>query len=124
MVKFPDEYFMNFLYLRTEGNPLRSIHYIQNMIRQKHLMIKNENTNEVDNKWMDEEVLYISDHLKKIIELEDMLTVDSPNMAYQINGPVMDKLASTKDGCLDMLLMKCASEIGKNIYLFLPFLLK
>ena len=35
-----------------------------------------------------------------------MLTVFLPYVSYQINGPIIDKISSTKDGCMDVLLMK------------------
>ncbi|KRX10829.1 P-loop containing nucleoside triphosphate hydrolase [Pseudocohnilembus persalinus] len=66
-------------------------------------------------------VMYITNYLKKIIELEDLLTSDVPFMCYQINGPIIDK-----QNILDILVLKVASLIGdvfdlQMLYKVYPF---
>jgi hypothetical protein len=96
---------MFFLFLKMYGNPLRTIHFIQNLLQQNLLKMKNINT---EDSHLKEDVAYISDQLKYVFEIEDLLTVEVPQEKYNTNSPLIDKLS-----CLDLLIMKCASVLGE-----------
>ncbi len=54
----PAQLFMNFLYLKMGGNPLRAIHFFQNLVDQKLVMIKNLNIQDqkkVNADWSEEQ---------------------------------------------------------------------
>ncbi|EAR83243.2 PH domain protein (macronuclear) [Tetrahymena thermophila SB210] len=116
---FPDHLFHNFLYLKTSGNPLTALHLIDNLLKQKLLIIKDfnfkPNTPEIEDELnniynydeLEPKTGYITPHLKKAILLEDLVTIDVPLCKYNVNTPIQDKL-----GCLDLLILKIASVIG------------
>lgn len=95
----PDQLFMNFLYLKMGGNPLRTIHFIQNLVDQKFIMIKEQNIQlqkKVSADWSEEQIkannrlythmeksiAYMTEYLQRILELEDMLIIDVPFLCH------------------------------------------
>ena len=97
------DFLINFMYLKTGGNPLTVIQFIKNNINQGFVRINNG-------------VASLTKYFITIVNLEDMLTVDAPLCRVQIDVPIFDKLS-----CLESLIMKVASVIG-DIFDFVTLL--
>lgn len=81
------------------------------MIEQKLIIIKKFNAGP-DNQDLKDHILYLTTDLINIIDLEDVLLIDTLFQCYSINTPIADQLSTKPDGTLDYMLMKCAAVIG------------
>ena len=85
-----------FLYDKTEGVPLDILHLSEKIISSGYGFISDER-----------KTLVLKKDLKKMIEINEFLTLDTPLCRVKVNGPMIDRLS-----CANLLVMKAASVIG------------
>ncbi|CAD8074136.1 unnamed protein product [Paramecium sonneborni] len=86
--------FMQWIYMKTSGNPLMVLNFVQNLI-------------DLDLIRLSPKYATITNELVNLINYEESIIVDAPYCRIEVNGPIIDKLS-----CLEQLLLKSASVIG------------
>ncbi|CAD8171450.1 unnamed protein product [Paramecium pentaurelia] len=86
--------FMQWIYMKTGGNPLMVLNFVQNLIDLELIRLSPKNAT-------------ITNELVNLINYEESIIVDAPYCRIEVNGPIIDKLS-----CLEQLLLKAASVIG------------
>ncbi|CAD8156300.1 unnamed protein product [Paramecium octaurelia] len=86
--------FMQWIYMKTSGNPLMVLNFVQNLI-------------DLDLIRLSPKYATITNELVNLITYEESIIVDAPYCRIEVNGPIIDKLS-----CLEQLLLKSASVIG------------
>ncbi|CAD8109893.1 unnamed protein product [Paramecium primaurelia] len=91
------EFFLQTIYRKTQGNPLTFITLIEKLLKCNYMI--------VDNKQQD--VAIVNDSLLNILNLDEFIILEAPLNKFRLNSPYLDKV-----GCLELLILKVASIIG------------
>ncbi|CAD8204339.1 unnamed protein product [Paramecium octaurelia] len=91
------EFFLQTIYRKTQGNPLTFITLIEKLLRCNYLVADNQQ----------QDVVIVNDSLLNILNLDEFIILEAPLNKFRLNSPYLDKV-----GCLDLLILKVASIIG------------
>lgn len=88
--------FYQFIIDKTEGNPLEIFHLLEKLMSSNYSFLNSE-----------KKTLILKKELLKMIEINELLTLDTPLCRQKVNGPIIDRLSVHH-----LLIMKAASVIG------------
>ncbi|CAD8122137.1 unnamed protein product [Paramecium sonneborni] len=91
------EFFIQTLYRKTQGNPLTFITLIEKLLKDNYIIIDNKQ----------QEIATLNDCLLNILNLDEFVILEAPLNKIRINSSYLDKI-----GCLELLILKVASIIG------------
>ncbi len=80
---------------KTEGNPLTAIHFFENLMIHEIFRLEKRS-------------IIVKESLERMIELDELLTINAPLCRTKIIGQLIDRLS-----CEQHLIMKTASVIGE-----------
>jgi adenylate cyclase 10 len=86
-----------YFYLRTMGNPLTLLNFLDNLKKVKYLYDAEKKPS----------VCIISEQFREALESEETINIEAPICWVQVNGPIIDSLS-----CLESLVLKFASVAG------------
>ncbi|CAD8124494.1 unnamed protein product [Paramecium sonneborni] len=91
------EFFLQTIYRKTQGNPLTFITLIEKLLKGNFIIIDNQQ----------QDIVTLNDSLLNILNLDEFVILEAPLNKFRINSSYLDKV-----GCLELLILKVASIIG------------